>query len=61
MTTFAPHRETVEAFVDCMNGGADKDALSGILAEDVVLHSPLVATSEVSSGRQLCAWRGFTR
>jgi hypothetical protein len=24
-----------------MHGGADKDALSGILAEDVVLHSPL--------------------
>ena len=32
MTTFAPHRDTVEFFVDCMHGGADKDALSGILA-----------------------------
>jgi len=41
MTTFAPHRETVEFFVDCMHGGADKDALSGILAEDVVLYGPL--------------------
>ena len=41
MTTFAPHRETVEAFVDCMHGGADKNALSGILAEDVVLYGPL--------------------
>ena len=41
MTTFAPHRDTVEAFVDHMHGGADKDALSGILAEDVVLYSPL--------------------
>ena len=41
MTTFAPHRDTVEAFVDCMHGGADKDALSGILAEDVVLYGPL--------------------
>ena len=41
MTTFAPHRDTVESFVDCMHGGADKDALSGILAEDVVLYSPL--------------------
>jgi hypothetical protein len=41
MTTFAPHRDTVEAFVDHMHGGADKDALSAILAEDVVLHSPL--------------------
>jgi hypothetical protein len=41
MTTFAPHREAVEFFVDCMHGGADKDALSGILAEDVVLYGPL--------------------
>jgi len=41
MTTFTPHRDTVEAFVDHMHGGADKDALSGILAEDVVLYSPL--------------------
>ena len=31
----------MEAFVDHMHGGADKDALSGILAEDVVLYSPL--------------------
>ena len=41
MTTFTPHRDTVEAFVHHMHGGADKDALSGILAEDVVLYSPL--------------------
>ncbi|MFZ3302275.1 MAG: nuclear transport factor 2 family protein [Mycobacterium sp.] len=41
MTTFAPHRDTVEVFVDCMHGGADKDALSGILAEDVVMYGPL--------------------
>ncbi|MGV0784513.1 nuclear transport factor 2 family protein [Mycolicibacterium sp. XJ775] len=41
MTTFAAHRDTVEAFVDCMHGGADKDALSAILAEDVVLYGPL--------------------
>lgn len=41
MTTFAPHRDTVHAFIDCMHGGADKDALSGILAEDVVLYGPL--------------------
>jgi hypothetical protein len=41
MTTFAPHRDTVTAFVDHMHSGADKDALSGILAEDVVLYSPL--------------------
>ncbi|MDQ2635630.1 MAG: nuclear transport factor 2 family protein [Actinomycetota bacterium] len=41
MTTFAPHRDTVEFFVDSMHGGADKDALSGILAENVVLYGPL--------------------
>ena len=41
MTTFAPHRDAVEFFVDCMHGGANKDALSGILAEDVVLYGPL--------------------
>jgi hypothetical protein len=27
MTTFAPHRDAVEFFVDCMHGGADKDSL----------------------------------
>jgi hypothetical protein len=41
MTTFAPHRDTVELFVDCMHGGADKEALAEILAEDVVLYGPL--------------------
>jgi hypothetical protein len=41
MTTFASHRDVVESFVDCMHGGADKDGLSGILAEDVVLYGPL--------------------
>jgi len=50
MTIFAPHRDTVEAFVDCMHGGADKDALSGILAEDVVLYGPL--GDEPVSGRE---------
>jgi hypothetical protein len=40
MSTFAPHRDTVESFVDSMHG-ADKDALSGILAEDVVMYGPL--------------------
>jgi SnoaL-like domain len=40
-TTFAPHRDTVEFFVECMHGGADNEALSGILAEDVVLYGPL--------------------
>ena len=41
MTTFAPHRDTVQSFVDAMHGGADKDALSRILAEDVVMYGPL--------------------
>jgi SnoaL-like domain len=40
MSTFAPHRDTVESFVDSMHG-ADKNALSGILAEDVVMYGPL--------------------
>ena len=37
MTTFAPHRETLESFVDCINHGADKDTLTRLLADDVVL------------------------
>jgi hypothetical protein len=40
MTTFAPHRETLESFVDCINGGADEDALTRLLAEDVRLYGP---------------------
>src|SRR3954471_7013838 len=40
MTTLAPHRDTVQAFVDYMHGG-DKGALSAILAEDVVMYGPL--------------------
>jgi len=41
MTTFTPHRDTVESFVDTMHGGADRDALSALLAEDVVMFGPL--------------------
>jgi hypothetical protein len=41
MTPLAPHRDTVESFIDAMHGGADADALSGILAEDVVMYGPL--------------------
>lgn len=40
MTTFALHRDTMESFVDCINGGADKDTLSGLLAENVRLYGP---------------------
>ena len=50
MTTLAPHRDTVEAFVAAMHGGADKDALSAILAEGVVLYGPL--GDEPTTGRE---------
>ena len=59
MTTFAKHRDTVEFFVDYMHGGADRDALSGILAEDVVLYGPL--SDDPVTGREavLEAMRGI--
>ncbi|OBJ50888.1 nuclear transport factor 2 family protein [Mycobacterium sp. 1423905.2] len=50
MTTFAAHRATVESFVESMHGGADKDVLAGILAENVVMYSPL--GDEPITGRQ---------
>ena len=44
MTTFAPHRHTLESFVDCINGagddGVDAAALARLLAEDVVIYGP---------------------
>ncbi|HXT91187.1 MAG TPA: hypothetical protein VN714_18200, partial [Trebonia sp.] len=40
MTTFAAHRDTLEAFVDCIHGGADENTLAGLLAEDVALYGP---------------------
>jgi hypothetical protein len=40
MTTFAPHRDTLQAFVDCIHGGADKDILTRLLAENVRLFGP---------------------
>ena len=40
MTTFAPHRDTLESFVDCINSGADEDVLTRLLAEDVMLYGP---------------------
>ena len=49
MTTFAPHRDTLEAFVDCINSGPDKDTLTGLLAEDVRLYGPF--GDEPVSGR----------
>jgi hypothetical protein len=50
MTTFAPHRETLESFKDCMNGGADKETFNSLFAEDVVLHGPL---GQERSGRDV--------
>jgi hypothetical protein len=41
MTTFAQHRAAFESFLDCVQGGAGKDAIAGCLAENVVLIGPL--------------------
>ncbi|GFG69521.1 nuclear transport factor 2 family protein [Mycolicibacter senuensis] len=51
MITFAPHRETLEHFVDCIHGGADKDTLTSLLAEDVVIYSPF--GGEPVTGREV--------
>jgi hypothetical protein len=51
MTTFAPHRDTMESFVDCINGGADKDILTGLLAENVRLYGPF--SDEPIVGREV--------
>ena len=51
MTTFAPHRATLESFIDCINGGADVDALSRLLAEDVRLYGPF--GDELVVGREV--------
>jgi len=40
MTTLAPHRDTLESFIGCINGGADEDTLTRLLAADVVIHGP---------------------
>src|SRR6476660_5055035 len=58
MTSFASHRDTVESFVDAMHGGADNDALSGILAEDVVLYGPLGDAPLTGRAAVLEAMRG---
>jgi hypothetical protein len=50
MTTFAQHRAAWESFIDCMHGGADKDTLTRLLAENVVLNSPL--SDEPLTGRE---------
>lgn len=50
MTTFAQHRATVESLVDYMHSGADKDALTRVLAEAVTLTGPL--SDEPITGRE---------
>ena len=40
MTTFAPHRSTMESFVDCINGDVDEGVLRRLLAQDVALYGP---------------------
>ena len=40
MTAFAAHRDTLESFVGFINGGADRDTLAGLLAEDIRLYGP---------------------
>lgn len=50
MTTFAPHRDTLEAFVNCIHGGADENTLAGLLAEDVLMYGPL--GDEPTAGRE---------
>jgi hypothetical protein len=41
VTAFATHCDTVKHFVDCMHGGGDNEALTRLLAENVVLYGPL--------------------
>jgi hypothetical protein len=51
MTTFAPHRDTLEAFADCINGGVDEATLTGLLAKDVRLYGPF--SDEPIVGREV--------
>lgn len=51
MTVFAPHRDTLESFVDCINGGVDADILTSLLAENVVLYGPF--SDEPITGREV--------
>ena len=53
MTTFAQHRAALESFLDCVQGGAGKDAIAGCLAENVVLIGPL--SDEPLTGREAVA------
>jgi hypothetical protein len=53
MTTFAQHSAAFESFLDCVQGGAGKDAIAGCLAENVVLIGPL--SDEPLTGREAVA------
>ena len=53
MTTFAQHRVAFESFLNCVQGGAGKDAIAGCLAENVVLIGPL--SDEPLTGREAVA------
>jgi len=50
MTTFAPHRDTLESFIDCIHGGVDENTLARLLAENVVLYGPF--GNEPVTGRE---------
>jgi hypothetical protein len=49
MTTYAPHRDTLVAFVDCINNGANEHTLTNLLADNVVIHGPF--SDEPVTGR----------
>jgi hypothetical protein len=53
MTTFAQHRAAFKSFLDCVQGGAGKEAIAGCLAENVVLIGPL--SDEPLTGRKAVA------
>jgi hypothetical protein len=53
MITFAQDRAAFESFLDCVQGGAGKDAIAGCLAENVVLIGPL--SDEPLTGREAVA------
>jgi hypothetical protein len=51
--TIAQDRAAFESFLDCVQGGAGKDAIAGCLAENVVLIGPL--SDEPLTGREAVA------
>ena len=58
MTTFAQHRTAFESFLDCVQGGAGKDAITGCLAENVVAEDePLTARGRREAIQTVTRWR----